>query len=383
MTPHPRSASRLRRASALPLVATLLAVQGCGTRASGPPAGPPPVPVSVEKATREDVPVSLRAIGAVTERSAVSVRSRVEGEVREVHFREGREVRKGDLLFSIDPRPFQAAVHQIEADERRDRALAENAEADLRRYQDLVAKDFVTREEFDAMQARAASLRATVQADEAALEKASLELGYCEIRSPVDGRTGEVIVHAGNVVKANESVLVVIRQTRPIDVTFSVPEQVLPEIRKRLAEGALPVEALPRGGEGDSARGRLDFLNNQVDRDTGTIQLKASFDNADGVLWPGQFVEASLTLATLRDATVVPTRAVQTGQKGPFVYVVRPDRTVDLRPIVVQATFEEKTVVREGVEPGDLVVTDGQLRLTPGARAEVKSSRTAGSDTAP
>jgi len=305
----------------------------------------------------------------------VSVKSRVEGHLARVYFVEGQEVKRDDPLFLVDPRPFEAAVRQAEANLARDRAQAENARVELERFARLARQGVASREEYDQARTRARSLDATVAADEAAVESARIQLQYCSIRSPIDGRAGQLLVHEGNVVKANETPLAVINQLRPAYVEFSVPQQDLPEIRKHMAGGALPVEARPDDA-GPPAAGQLTFVNNTVDTSTGTVLLKGTFPNPDEELWPGQFVNVALRLTTLNAAVMVPARAVQTGQQGKYVFVVRPDGTAESRPVVVGHMVGDDVVIEKGLAPGEQVVTEGQLRLGPGVRVEVKDGST-------
>ncbi len=346
---------------------------GEAPQAEGGAAGQAPaaVPVHVGRVTRETVPVEVHGIGTVAPRSTVQVKAQVGGEVTAVHFREGQDVTKGQALFTIDPRPYRAAVQKAEAQLARDRALAANAEADVARYADLVEKDYVTREQYDQIQADAESQKATVKADEAALEEARLDLGWTTISSPVAGRTGKVLIHAGNVVKANDLPLVVIQQIEPVDVSFSVAQSYLDEIRGRQASGELAATAAPPGGA--AHQGTLTFIDNEVDPTTGTIELKATFPNRDRALWPGQFVNVTLDLAVEQDAVVAPAPAVQSGQKGDYVFVVKDDGTVESRSVEVSRTMGERAVIAKGLSGGETVVTDGQLRLVPGAPVEVLS----------
>src|SRR5881396_3675465 len=331
-----------------------------------------PVPVTVAPAVQKDAPVSLRAIGNVTAYSTVSLKAQVEGRVAGVYFAEGQEVKRGDLLFALDARPFEAALRQAEANLARDRAQAENARVEAGRFARLVKDGIVSQDEYDQAHARAASLEAAVVADQAAVESARIQLQYCSIASPIDGRIGEILVHEGNVVKANETVLAVINQLRPIYVEFAVPQQELDEIRTRMAGGELPVEAFRPADEDHPVVGALSFINNTVDTTSGTVLLKAVFPNANEDLWPGQFVTVTLRLATRHDAVMIPSRAVQTGQDGKFVFVVQPDGAVASRPVSVGQTVGEEVVVEQGLAAGEQVVTEGQLRLAPGVRVQVK-----------
>jgi multidrug efflux system membrane fusion protein len=389
----------------------------------------PSVPIRVATVLQKSVPLQLRAIGSVEAYTTISIKSLVAGEIYKVHFKDGQDVRKDDLLFTIDPRPFEAALKQAEANLGRDTAQVQQAEANLtrdlaqvqqaeanlakdiaqskyaeeevRRYAYLVEKNYVPKEQYDQMRTNAEALAATLQADKAAVENARavvqadgaalenakavvrasaatvenarIQLGYCSIRSPMDGRAGSVLVQQGNVVKANDVPLVVINQINPIYVTFSVPEKDLPEIKRHMAAQKLKVEAVIPSDEKSPEQGILTFVDNTVDTTTGTIRLKGTFENREKRLWPGQFVTASLTLTVQPDAIVVPSQAVQTGRQGEYAFVVKPDLTVESRALVVSRTTDGETVISQGLRPGETVVTDGQLRLVPGAKVEVKS----------
>jgi len=338
------------------------------------------VPVTVGTAARQDVPLEVRAIGHVEPYSMVALKARVGGEVTSVGFKDGQNVRKGDVLFQIDPRPYQATLAQARAQLERDRAVAKNFEVDSRRYADLVQKDYVTKEQYDGTLSNAAAALATVKADEAAVENARLQLSYCTVTAPISARAGSVLVYPGNQVKGNDDKpLVVLNQVKPVYVTFSVPESSLAAIRQHARSvDKLKVTAAPSsdpgspGGAQTPQAGELTFLDNAVDMTTGTIVLKATFPNENEALWPGEYVDVLLTLATESGAIVVPTQAVQNGQSGQFVYVVRNDLTVESRPVKVGRTHGTLTVVSAGVEPGERIVTDGQLRLAPGSKVEIK-----------
>jgi len=352
----------------LPCAAAIV-LAGCARKAAPPP--PEAVPVTAARVERRDVPVEVTAIGHVEPYSTVAVKSQVSGTLLSVGFTQGQDVRKGDLLFEIDPRPFRAALDQAKANLARDRAQAHNAAAEIERYEGLVQKDYVTREQYDQVKANAEALASTVKASEAAVENAALQLSWCTITAPIDGRTGGLLVHPGNIVKANDdNPLVVINQVRPVYVTFSTPESSLAELRHGGAP--LPVTAAPPGDPSRAKTGVLTFLDNAVDPATGTIASKATFANLDGALWPGQFVNVIVVLKTEPGAIVVPSPAVQTGQNGSYVYVIKADSTVESRPVGVERTQGTLTVVAKGLSPGEQVVTDGQLRLTPGVRVEVK-----------
>ena len=393
--------------AALLAAAWLLAACSRGTpeRADAKsPRRPDAVPVTVAPVVEKAVPVQLGAIGNVQAYSTVTVRPQINGQIFRVHFREGQDVRRGELLFTIDPRPSEAALAQARATMERDAAQEKFAEANLardlaqlenarvtdRRYAQLLAEGGLAREQSDQAHTNAEALeatvradraavdnaQATVRADRAAVESARLQLEYTAIRSPMDGRTGTILAQLGNILKANETALVVINQVRPISVAFAVPEQDLPRIRTHLAAGDLTVEAVVPRQEAPPARGRLTFVDNTVDQTTGTIQLKATFPNADNALWPGQFVNVVLTLATEPRALVVPSQAVQTGQDGQYVFVVKADRTVEPRAVSVRASLDGEVVVLKGLAANETVVTDGQLRLSPGARVEARAPGT-------
>jgi multidrug efflux system membrane fusion protein len=338
--------------------------------------GVPAVPVLVSPVIQKPMAVELRAIGNVQAYSTVVVKSLVEGTLTQAYFKEGQEVKKGDLLFTIDPRPFEVQLKQAEANLARDRAQAENARQEADRYQDLLKKEYVSQEQYEQIRATAAAYEGTLLADQAAIEQAKLQLDYCSIRSPIDGVAGTLLVYPGNLVKVNDPdhPLVTINQIRPIYVAFSVPEKDLSEIRKYRALRPLTVDATIPHSPTPPARGLLTFVDNTVNNTTGTIQLKALFPNDVKTLWPGQFVNAVLTLTTQPDAIVVPTQAVQSGQQGSYVFVVKSDQTVESRPVVVAREVSGETVIDAGLASGEQVVTDGQLRLAPGAKVEIKTA---------
>lgn len=356
----------------LVLAGALLGVTGCTEQPAAAP-GRVAVPVSVAAARQRNVPVQVQAIGTVEAYATVSVKSQVSGPVTAVSFREGQNVKKGDLLFTIDPRPFQVALQQAEATLARDKAQLEHARAQERRYARLLEEGVIAREQYDTWRTSLESLEAGVRADEAAVEKARLDLSYCSIRAPMDGRTGSLAVHAGNLAKANdEPVLVVIHRVSPIYVHFAVPEQHLAEIKRRMAAEKLKVAALVAGEEGRPEEGFLSFVDNAVDASTGTIRLKAMFANGSRRLWPGQFVNTLLTLSEERGAVVVPSRAVQAGQSGAYVFVIKDDLTAEARPVRTGRSHQGDTVIESGLAPGEQVVTEGQIRLVAGSKVEIK-----------
>jgi multidrug efflux system membrane fusion protein len=355
------------------VILLFMATVACGSKKEqGPARG---IPVLADTVIQKAVPVEMRAIGNCQAYSTVAVKSMVGGEISQVHFTEGQDVAKGDLLFTIDPRPFEAALKQAQANLERDRVQAENAKINAQRYEILVAKQAVSRQQYDQFRTNAEALEATVRLDEAAVENAKILLSYCFIRSPIDGRTGNLLVTRGNIIKANDITLITINQIRPIYVAFSVPEQNLAEIKKYRAAGKpLKVEALLPNDARGAERGVLTFIDNTVDNTTGTILLKATFSNKKKRLWPGQFVNVILTLTTQPNAIIVPSQAVQTGQKGQYVFVIRPDLTVEARPVVVNRTINTDAIIDKGLKAGEKVVTDGQLQLVPGAKVEIKGS---------
>jgi multidrug efflux system membrane fusion protein len=353
-------------------LAILINAAGCSRKKAAAPM--PGSPVSVAVAGQKDVPLELAAVGRVEAILTVGVKALVGGEVTRVCFKEGQAVRKGDCLFTIDPRPFEIALKQAESVIEKDRAQLKNAESDAARYAGLVQKDYVTKEQYDALVANRDVLLATVKADEAAVANARLNLDYASVRSPIDGRTGTLFVDAGNIIKANDtSPALVIDQLSPIYVVFSVPEQNLEGIRTFQAAAPLKVEAIPQTPGAQPVAGILTFINNAIDETTGTIALKGTFENSDLVLWPGEFLNVRLTLTTEKGAVVIPSRAVQTGQAGEYVYVVKDDMTAEMRPVKVDRTSGEESVIASGLKAGERVVTDGQLRLFPGAKVEIKS----------
>jgi multidrug efflux system membrane fusion protein len=333
-----------------------------------------PVPVTVAVAGQEDVPVEIRAIARVEPYRTVTVRAQVAAQVSAIHFQEGDDVKAGDLLFSLDARPFEAALRQAEGMLAKDTALANDAELEARNQTDLRNRGVATQREYETALAAAASLAGQVQADQATVANTRLQVEYCSIRAPFDARTGSRLVNIGAVLKANETDLVVVNQLSPIYVTLSVPERHLADIQKYRAGGTLAVEAEIPQSSGPPERGELTFLDNRVDATTGMILLKGTFANAERRLWPGQFVNAALALTTRVGAVVVPAQAVQTGQTGQFVYVVKEDRTVVSQPVTTGPTLDGRVVIEQGVAAGETVVTNGQLRLVPGAKVEIKES---------
>jgi len=347
----------------IPVLAAVVAmlVNGCSGGAKKD-AGGAGAPVLVVRVVETNVPVQIDPppVGHVMPYSTVTIRPQVGGMISAVHFQEGSEVTSNQLLFTIDTRPMQSALAH-------DKAQLENAEIQFSREQKLFDQKLISQDEYDTSRASRDTLAATVQTDE-------LNLGFCEIRAPFDGRTGSLQFHEGNVVKSPDDTLLTINQIHPIYVAFAVAEQYLPEIQKEMREKTLKVQATLQNMAGPAPEGELTFIDNAVDMTTGTIQLKATFPNEDSTLWPGQFVQVVLTLSDLTNAIVVPSQAVQTGQNGQFVYVVKPDQTAEERPVTAGITYQGETVIQSGLRAGETVVTDGQLRLAPGVKVSVKSS---------
>jgi multidrug efflux system membrane fusion protein len=332
------------------------------------------VPILAAKAVQRTVADSIHAIGRIEAFATVEIKAQINGQVTEVNFHEGQEVKKGDLLFTIDPRPFQAALRQAEANLAKDRAQFSQASADERRYSYLLKQGVGSQQQYDQAESSAASLEASVAADEAAVQTAKLNLAYTTIRSPMDGRTGNLMVHVGAVVKPDaDTAMVVINQLHPVYVDFSIPEQRLAEVRQSMLAHKLSVEASLPHQQDAVETGELSFVDNSVDTKTGTIILKGLFPNTNGRLWPGQFVDAKLILNQLPNSVLVPSEAVQTGQQGSYVFVVDSGMKVESRPIVIGTSLDGETVVTRGLKPGETVVTDGQLRLMPGSKVSIKS----------
>jgi multidrug efflux system membrane fusion protein len=333
------------------------------------------VPVLVATAVQKPIPVQIQAVGNAEAFQTVSVKSQVTGVLNKAHFKEGQNVRKGQLLFTIDPRPFEAVLRQAEANLARDVAQLQNAREQARRYAELVKKQYVSQEQYDQIRTNADAMEATVDADRAAVENAKVQLSYCYIYSPIDGQVGTLLVNEGNLVRVNDATpLVVINQITPINVTFSVPEQHLADINRHMASGTLKVDARFPSDEGRPEQGHLAFIDNAVDRTTGTIKLKAEFKNSARRLWPGQFINVALTLSTQADAVVIPSEAVQVGQEGQHVFVVKPDKRVEVRPVTVSRTTGGEAIIATGLKAGEQVVREGQFLLGPDSRIEFKEA---------
>jgi multidrug efflux system membrane fusion protein len=346
---------------------------GQGQGRGGAGRGREAVPVLVVTAVEKTVPVQIGAVGNVEAYSTVSVKSQVTGVLQKAHFKEGDDVKKGQLLFTIDPRPFEAALKQAEANLARDAAQLRNSREQVKRYAELVEKQYVSREQYDQIKTNADTAEAVVEANKAAVENAKVQLSYCYIYSPINGRVGSLLVNEGNLVRVNDAApLVVINQVNPINVTFAVPEQNLADLRRHMAGGKLNVEAGFQSDEGRPEQGVLAFVDNAVDRSTGTIKLKAEFINKERRLWPGQFVNVALTLTTEAGAVVIPSEAVQVGQEGQHVFVVKEGGRVEVRPVVIGRTNVGEAIIVNGLAAGEQVVREGQFLLGPESRVQVK-----------
>jgi multidrug efflux system membrane fusion protein len=339
----------------------------------------PGVPVTAGTVIAQDVPVFLHGIGTVQAYNTVSIKSRVDGQIVKVYFKEGQEVREGEPLFQIDPRPYQAALEQAQAAKQKDEAQLKGAELDLARYSKLLGTGYQTRQSFDQQQAQVGSLQAALKADQAQIDAATLNLGYTDIRAPIDGRLGARLVDKGNLVRASDNApLVMITELKPIFVSFTLPQSSLDEVRDAQMRHPLAVRAYSSDGEKLLAEGKLTLIDNQIDQTTGTIRMKARFDNQDERLWPGEFVSLRVILKVRPQVATVPSQTVQEGPEGHYAYVIRGDNTVDRRPVDVASVQDGIAVITKGLKPGEWVVVDGQFRLTQGARVKLLGARPAG-----
>lgn len=353
---------------------SLLCLAACAPKApeGGGPRKAPVVPVVAATVEQKEVPVQLMAIGNVRAKSTVAVKPRVSGQIAKVNFGEGQDVKEGDILVQIDPAPFEVLLSQAKARLAQAMTQADVAGRQSDRYANLATSGGVSREEVDNLKSTAEAAKSNTEAAAAAVKEAELQLSYCTIRSPLSGRAGRRAVDAGNVVKADETDLVVINQLKPIEVIFSVPEQNFSDIQRYMAKGQLKVTITPNGSEAREISGYLSFVDNAIKAATGTLEVKATMPNEDLGLWPGQYGEIALTLTTEPNAIIVPATAVQTGQNGQYVFVIKPDKTVDLRDVKMERTLGTAAVIKEGLKKGEQVVVDGQLRLTPGTKVEIK-----------
>jgi membrane fusion protein, multidrug efflux system len=345
---------------------------------AGPPgkrAAPPAAPVLTDKVKTANIPLRLDGVGSVQARSTVAIKARIDGQLMEAAVKEGQSVNKGDLLFKLDARPLEAALKVAEANLARDKANLEKAKSDFARIGDLASKGFSPKSKYDESRANLGALEATVKADEAAIDAAKVNMDFTVIRAPINGRVGNVLVHPGNMVKANDTQsLIVITEVAPVYVAFAVPERYLGEVKRLMAGGKVAVDVWTPEQKADKIKGELFFMNNAVDTATGTITLMATFANADQKLMPGQFVQASALLGMMDNVVTVPSRAVQIGQRGTFLFVVKDDMTAEMRPVKVGETVDEKAIIISGVAAGETIVTEGQLRVIPGAKVAPKDA---------
>jgi multidrug efflux system membrane fusion protein len=366
----------LRRSIIVAALMAMLSVGGCSHGGEEPGfGGRGPVPVTVATAVRKTVAQRVHAIGRVEAYSTVQIKSQITGQVMQVHFKEGQDVKKGDLLFTIDPRPFQAALNQSLAALNRDKAQADQLQADYQRYETLLQEHVGSQQQYDEARSKYEAMNATVAADEANVQTARLNLAYTRITSPIDGRTGNLILHQGNLVKENaDTAMVVINQIKPVYVDFALPEQELAGVRASMASHQLAVDVTTPGKTQETTHGKLSFVDNTVDATTGSIALKGVFDNSSEQLWPGQFVDTWLTLSERPNSVLVPSQAVQTGANGSYVFVVDPKMNADIRQVAVGETIEGDTIIESGLKSGETVVTDGQLRVIPGGPVMIKNA---------
>jgi multidrug efflux system membrane fusion protein len=377
----PRSLKLRNFSILLVAIAAISLLLGCSknTAQAAGPGGPggqrPPAPVIVATVDQRDVPVQITAIGNVESYQTVQIRSQVNGQLERVYFKEGDDVRKGQLLFQLDKAPFQAALEQAEGNLQRDQANAVNAQAQAGRYTALEAQGVISREQAEQMRTQAQANASAVNADKAAVDAARVQLRYTDIKSPIDARAGALLINVGNLIKANDTpFLVQLNQIQPIYATFSVPETQLQAVRQYSAGGHLKVLAYPKGQTNNRAEGTLTFIDNGVDPTTGTVKLKGTFLNQDRRLWPGEFVDVVLNLSVRKNAIVVPTKAIQTGQQGTYVLIVSQDNTAKAQPVETTGTFDNLTLVAGGLTKGDRVVVDGQLRVVPNGKVNVQGT---------
>ena len=362
-----------------PLTAVLV-ISSCGNReqsqaAGGAGGGRPPAPVVVASVEQRDIPIQVSAIGNVEAYQTVQIRSQVNGQIQKVLFREGEDVHKDQLLFQLDKRPFQADLEKAVGQMKHDQAQAENSRLQAERYSSLEKEGVASHEQADQIRAQAKADASAVEADKAAVDAARVQLQYTDIAAPIDARAGALMINLGNLVKANDTpYLVQLNQVSPIYVSFSVPEVHLDRVRQYFVSGQVKVLAYPKGQSTNAAVGRLTFIDNGVDTTTGTFKLKGTFQNQDRRLWPGGFVDVVLELSMQKKATVVPTKAIQTGQQGEYVYVVRTDSTAESRPVKTAGVYQNLTLVSDGLRTGERVIVDGQLRVAPNAKVIVQGT---------
>ena len=373
-------ARRAIGAAAILIVAAALVIWWHSFGGNGPQATAqmpaPAVPVTAGTVTAQDVPVYLQGIGTVQAYNMVTVKTRVDGQIVRVDFKEGQEVKEGDPLFQIDPRPYQAALEQAQAAKQKDEAQLVGAKLDLDRYSKLLGTGYQTRQSYDQQTALVAQLQAAIKGDQAAIDNAELNLGYADIRSPIDGRLGARLVDKGNLVHTSDNTaLVTITELKPIFVSFTLPQDTLDEIRRQQQQAPLAVRAYSSDGSTLLSEGKLTLIDNSIDQTTGTIHLKARFDNADERLWPGEFVSLRVILKVRPNVATVPAQTVEEGPDGHFAYIIKPDNTVERRAVDVAAIQDGIAVITKGLSPGERVVVEGQYRLTDGARVRILPSR--------
>ena len=370
---------RLPSTIVLFLFSALLFISGCGNKeqvqAARGSGGRPPAPVVIASVEQRDIPVQIKGIGNVEAYQTVLIRSQVNGQIQQIFFKEGEDVREGQPLFRLDKRPFQADLEKAIGQMKHDQAQAENSRIQAERYSQLEKEGVASQEQAEQLRAQAKADASAVEADNAAVDAARVQLQYTDIVAPIKARAGALMINLGNLVKANDTpYLVQLNQVTPIYVTFSVPESNLDRVRRRFTSGQLKVLAYPKGQSDQPAEGRLTFIDNGVDTTTGMFKLKATYQNTDRRLWPGQFVDVALELSTQKNAVVVPTRAIQTGQQGEYVYVVRADSTAESRPVKTAGAYQNLTVVSDGLKIGEHVIVNGQLRVSPNAKVVVQGT---------
>ena len=355
------------------LAALIIGVAGCGKEA--PPPGFPPATVLAAKTLQKEMPLAIPAIGTVEAHKSINIYSRVNGQLLQTHFREGQDVRRGQLLFSIDPAAYREKLHQAEAKLAKDSAQLKFNDEEAKRYAFLFGKGAVSKSEADKYLTEAALYSANVKSDRAEVEDARLNMAYCSITAPFDGRTSAYGVNLGTIVRSNDTSLTTLNQITPVYVRFSVAERHLAGIHKYVKSGSVAVKVSPtKNFTVEVPAGKLVFIDNAIDTNTGMITMKAEFANVDKFLWPGQFVNVSLHLTMQQGAVVAPLRAVQQGDKGQFVFVVKPDMTADVRPVVVDRSMGEEAVIAKGLAAGETVITDGHLKVRPGGKVEIKEN---------
>lgn len=374
-----RGVQRLRSSMLFFQLTIVVFMSGCGNKeqfqGAGGSGARPPAPVVVTSVEQRDIPVQIRAIGNVEAYQTVQIRSQVSGQIQKIFFKEGEDVREGQQLFQLDKRPFQADLAKASGQMKHDQAQAENSRIQAERYSRLEKEGICSHEQAEQLRAQAQADASAVEADKASVEAARVQLQYTDIVAPIDARAGALMINLGNLVKANDTpYLVQLNQVTPIYVTFSVPEASLDRVRQRFSSGRLKVLSYPKGQSGGPAAGRLTFMDNGVDTTTGMVKLKGTYQNKDRRLWPGQFVDVALELSTQKNAIVIPTKAIQSGQQGEYVYVVRTDNTAESRPVKTAGVYQNLTLISDGLKAGEHVVVNGQMRVAPNAKVVVQET---------